>query len=128
MIFTLRLIALLYGASVIPTCESPRSGDVRKAIILEFENRVKGSAEPFGKLARDAVEVELSRSARYEVISGEAVGNKAIELGLSVPFDAAACRKLADALGADVLVDGKVDFMKSHASRGQLELTIGIKV
>ena len=127
--FTLLAIALatISSASLARQVSSPGRG-VETAIVLDFENKSGMMGEQLSRLATDAVAVELANSGRFEVLRREEVNKQIREIGLRSPLDSVARRKLGQALGATVIVDGAVEFVKDDVKAKPRTVSVGLTV
>src|SRR5436190_2052890 len=104
-------------------------GGVQTAIVLDFTSSEGG---PLGKLlatqARDGVVVELMNSGRYDPLKQEDLTRTANELGLKAPYDQVARMHLAQQLGATVIVDGRIEFVKDLPNRSGVQVGLSIRI
>ena len=101
---------------------------VETALVLDFENKSGMMGEQLSRLATDAVAVELANSARFEVLRREEINRQIRELGLRSPLDSVGRRKLAQALGATVIVDGAIEFVKDDVKAKPRTVSVGLTV
>ena len=101
---------------------------VDTVIVLDFDNKSGAVGDPFVRLATDAVAVELAATSRYEVLRRDEVNKQIKELGLRPPLSWISQRKLAQALGATIIVDGTLEFIKDDLKAKPRTLSVGLTV
>ena len=101
---------------------------VEAAVVLDFENRSGVMGDQLARLATDSVAVELAATNRFEVLRRVEVDRHIKELGLRPPLDSNARRKLAQALGATVIVDGTIEFVRDDVKARPRTISVGLTV
>jgi hypothetical protein len=74
--------------------------------VLDFAFPRDPSGGVLARQATDAVVLEMTRTGRFDVMPRAQVLRRIEELGLPVPLDVIAIRKLGQALGADYVATG----------------------
>lgn len=124
-----RLSTILYGVAVLG-CAGWAQGPAKvdTVIVLEFENKSGVPGDLYTRLATDAVAVELAADSRFEVLRRDEVNKQIRELGLRPPLNWISQRKLAQALGATVIVDGALEFIKDDTKAKPRMISVGMTV
>src|SRR5437879_3157538 len=110
--------------AVAQPAQSPRT-----AIVLDFANKAGSRYDSLARTATDTVAVELADSGRFDVLKRSEVDRQTKELGLKPPLDQIARSKLAAPLGAQVIVQGSLEFIRETKKKkhpGSVE--VGLKV
>ena len=104
------------------------ASNVQTVIVVDFVNKSNVLGNALARLATDAVAVEMTNSARFEILKRDEVLRTANELGLRPPFDQVALARIANALGATAVVTGEIAYAKEVRGANPKTIRVGLKV
>ncbi len=130
VVMTLPMITGVFGSrAALAQGTAAAGGNLLTVIIIDFPNKSSVGGEALGRYATDAVAVELVSSARYDVIKRDDVLRTASELGFRAPFDKTQLSRIAQQLGANAIVTGEVNYVRSDSKKGaDKNVSVGVKV
>jgi len=102
--------------------------DINTAIVLDFADRSGAGGEKLAALATNNVALELARSARFEVLKPEEIQHTVKDLRLQPPWSALEITRIADNLGANVVVTGEITSVRQVEGREPKAFTVGLEV
>src|ERR1051326_7844190 len=126
----IRVPATLIAVVILANCAtgSTYRSKVQTAIILDFTNKAGAKFEYLARIATDQVAAELAKSGKYEVLSRADVQRRIKELDLKPPLDRNARSRLAGDLGAQLIVDGTIDFVRENKKKKPSVMKVGLKI
>ncbi|MDH7482657.1 MAG: hypothetical protein QHH26_11895 [Armatimonadota bacterium] len=101
-------------------------GRIIEVAVVDFLNTSKMPGKMFGKMATDAVVVELFRSGKFNVTSGDTLQAKMQELGYSVPLTPGLSQRLGQEVGANCVISGELDHIKIDKDKNQAEVRLKV--
>lgn len=96
--------------------------------VVEFRNDSGVQGKLLARYATDAVVIEMSKSARLDVISRQQTEQQMKELGLTPPLSQVELRKLGEALAAEAMVEGAVKAVQLSGSGASRRAAVTIVI
>jgi hypothetical protein len=126
----LSFAAALATAASVYVCKPCAAGQsvARTAIGLDLTNKAGARFEYLARIATDQVAAELAKSGKYEILSRAEVQRKIKELDLKPPLDRNARSRLAGNLGAQLIVDGTIEFVRANKKKKPPVTNVGLKI
>lgn len=84
--------------------------------VVEFRNDSGVQGEMLARYATDAVVIEMSKSARFDVITRAQIEAQMKELGLGRPLSGVELRRLGDSLAAEAMIEGAIKAVEIRGS------------
>ncbi len=101
-------------------------GRIIEVAVLDFLNTSSMPGRMFGKMASDAVVVELFRTGKFNVTSGDTLQAKMQELGYTIPLTPGLSQRLGQEVGANCVISGEVDRIKIDKGKNQAEVRLKV--
>ena len=96
--------------------------------VIEFRNDSGVQGAMLARLATDAVVIELSKSARFDVITRAQMEVQMKELGIAPPLNPTERERLGEALNADAMIEGAIKAVELRGSSATRRAAVTIVV
>lgn len=121
------LCGSLAWSTFLPPPAAAQMGTVEVAVV-DFRNRSKMPGQMFGRMATDAIVLELLRSGKFGVTSADALEAKMKDLGYQPPLTPRLMIRLGQEVGATSVVNGEVVYLKVSRDDKQAEARITVRM
>jgi len=121
------LCGSLAWSTFLPPPAAAQMGTVEVAVV-DFRNRSKMPGQMFGRMATDAIVLELLRSGKFGVTSADALEAKMKDLGYQPPLTPRLMTRLGQEVGATSVVNGEVVYLKVSRDDKQAEARIIVRM
>lgn len=125
LVTTLLLPLTLLGGA--PRAARAQLTRIPQVAVIDFGNLSSGQAGGIlGRQATDAVVVEMTRTARFDVTPRSQLSQQLQDLGLTPPLNNIGIRKLGQALGVDYVATGDINsiVLSDNPRRARVSLSV----